>query len=73
MNTIDDDMTDVFAVASRRLSSEYFRNLLDWILKDNFSDEAKFPFFGKDDSFPENFRAIVADISRRLFRYARVD
>jgi hypothetical protein len=49
--------------------SEYFRNLFEWILKDNFGSETKFPFFSKEDAFPDNFRAIVADIARRLFRY----
>jgi len=48
---------------------EYFNNLFEWIVKENFNDETKFPNFSSEDpSFPLNFMPIVADISRRIFR-----
>jgi len=48
---------------------EYFANLFEWILKDNFNDESKFPPLSSDDAaYSVNFNLIVADISRRIFR-----
>jgi len=49
---------------------EYFPNLFEWILKENFHEPTKFPPFGSDEEslYPANFKAVVADISRRIFR-----
>lgn len=47
---------------------EYFSNLFEWIVADNFNDETKFPPLSKDSPYPESFRFCVADISRRIFR-----
>jgi len=47
---------------------EYFTNLFEWILTDNFSDEAKFPLLTIDGPYEANYRFYVSDIARRLFR-----
>jgi len=52
---------------------EYFSNLFEWIVRDNFNDESKFPPLSKDAAYPDGFRYAVSDISRRVFRvYAHV-
>ena len=47
---------------------EYFTNLFEWIVTDNFNDETKFPSLSKDTTYPDQFRFCIGDISRRVFR-----